>query len=83
MPRRSTVRAVTTIGIDMGKSTLHMVGLDSLGAIVLRERVSRVRIASRLANPPTCLIGIEAGMATHRWAKGGLMRLWQTSLISR
>jgi hypothetical protein len=26
MPRRSTVRAVTTIGIDMGKNTLHMVG---------------------------------------------------------
>lgn len=23
MPRRSTVRAVTTIGIDMGKNTLH------------------------------------------------------------
>ena len=29
MPRRSTVRAVTTIGNDMGKNTLHMVGLDS------------------------------------------------------
>src|SRR6516164_4169069 len=27
MPRMSTVRAVTTIGIDMGKNTLHMVGL--------------------------------------------------------
>ena len=38
MPRRSSVRAVTAIGIDMGKNTLHMVGLDSLGAIVLRER---------------------------------------------
>jgi hypothetical protein len=33
MPRRSTVRAVTTIGIDMGKNTFHIVGLDSLGAI--------------------------------------------------
>jgi hypothetical protein len=47
MPRRSTVRAVTTIGIDMGKNTLHLVGLDSLGAIVLRERVSRGRITSK------------------------------------
>src|SRR5215467_8183077 len=65
MPRGSTVRAVTTIGIDMGKNTLHMVGLDSLGAIVLRERVSRGRITSRLANLPPCLIGIEAGLATH------------------
>ena len=69
MPRTSTVRLVTAIGIDMGKNTLHMVGLDSLGAIVLRERVSRGRITSRLANLPPCLIGIEAGMATHYVAR--------------
>ena len=69
MPSRSTVRAVATIGIDMGKNTLHMVGLDSYGAIVLREKVSRGRIASRLANLPPCLIGIEAGMATHYVAR--------------
>jgi transposase len=69
MPRRSIVHGVTTIGIDMGKNTLHMVGLDTLGAIVLRERVSRGRITSRLANLPSCLIGIEAGMATHYVAR--------------
>ena len=34
------------------------------GAIVLREKVARGRIALRLANLPPCLIGIEAGMAT-------------------
>ena len=38
MPRTSTVHAVTTVGMDMGKNTLHMIGLDSHGAIVLRER---------------------------------------------
>ena len=69
MPRKSSVRIVTTIGIDMGKTTLHMVGLDSCGAIVLREKVSRGRIVSRLANQPSCLIGIEAGMATHYVAR--------------
>jgi transposase len=69
MPRTTTIHAVTAIGIDMGKSTLHMVGLDSSGAIVLRERVSRGRITSRLANLPPCLIGIEAGMATHYVAR--------------
>src|SRR4029079_9336781 len=63
MPHKSTVHAVTAIGIDMGKNTLHMVGLDLRGAIVLRERVSRGRVASRLANLQPCLIGIEAGMA--------------------
>ena len=29
MPRTATVHAVTAIGIDMGKNTLHMIGLDS------------------------------------------------------
>ena len=34
----------------MGKTTLHMIGLNSCGAIMLREKVSRGRVASRLAN---------------------------------
>jgi transposase len=55
--------------VDMGKNTLHMIGLDSRGAIVLREKVSRGRITSRLANLPCCLIGIEAGLATHYVAR--------------
>ena len=37
---------------------------DARGAIVLREKVARGRIALRLANLPPCLIGIEAGLAT-------------------
>ena len=46
-----------------------LVGLDSRGAIVLRERVSRGRITSRLANVTPCLIGIKAGLATHYVAR--------------
>ena len=57
--RKSTVDAVTAIGMDMGKTTLHMVGLNSRGAIVLREKVSRGSFASRLANLSPCLIGIS------------------------
>jgi transposase len=69
MPRTTTLHAVTTIGIDMDKNTLHLIGLDARGAIVLREKVARGRIALRLANLPPCLIGIEAGMATHYVAR--------------
>jgi transposase len=58
-----------TIGIDTGKNTLHVIGLDEKGAIVLREKVSRSRISARLVNVPRCLIGIEAGMATHYMAR--------------
>ena len=69
MPRTTTVHAMTAIGIVMGKNTLHMIGLDARGAIVLREKISRGRIAVRFANMPPCLIGIEAGLATHYVAR--------------
>src|SRR5882757_4100007 len=65
MPSKADTAVARTIGIDTGKNTLHMIGLNEKGAIVLREKVSRNRIAARLVNIPPCLIGIEAGMATH------------------
>jgi hypothetical protein len=37
----------------MGKSTLHMVGLNSSGAIVFREKVSRGRICIEICKPTT------------------------------
>ena len=58
-----------TIGIDTGKNTLHLIGLDDKGAIVLREKIARGRITARLDNVPRCLIGIEAGMTTHYVAR--------------
>ena len=65
MSRKTDTVIARTIGIDTGKNTLHLIGLDDSGAIVLREQLTRGRIAARLANVPQCLIGIEAGMATH------------------
>ena len=69
MPCKTEVAVARTIGIDTGKNTLHMVGLYQEGAIVLREKVSRTRIAARLVNVPRCLVGIEAGMASHHVAR--------------
>jgi transposase len=64
MSRQSNA-AIVTIGIDPGKNTLHLIGLDAQRKIVLREKVARDRIVARLANVPPCLVGIEAGMGTH------------------
>jgi len=68
MPKTDAV-AAHMIGIDTGKNMPHLIGLDEKGAIVLREKLSRGRIVARLANVPQCLIGIEAGMATHYIAR--------------
>ena len=69
MSHKTAATAAHTIGIDTGKNTLHLIGLDDQGAIILREKIARGRIAARLANVPRCLIGIEAGMATHYVAR--------------
>jgi transposase len=65
MSRKQPTSTIATIGIDPGKNTMHLVGLDTGGAIVLREKVARDKVVARLANVPPCLIGIEVGMGTH------------------
>jgi transposase len=50
MDGKATDSTVTTIGIDIGKNTFHLVGLDERGAIVLRQKLSRGQVAARLAN---------------------------------
>ena len=57
--------AVATMGIDIGKNSFHIVGLDRRGAIMLRQKWSRGQIEARLANVPPCLIGLEACVGAH------------------
>lgn len=65
MPRRNTAEAVATIGIDIGKNSFHLIGLDKRGAIVMQTKLSRLQLARRLANMPKCLIGMEACSGSH------------------
>ena len=44
-----------TVGIDIGKGSFHVVGLDARGAIVLRRRCSRKQLMRNVANLPPCL----------------------------
>ena len=53
MPQKSKAR-IAVIGIDIGKNSFHVVGLDKRGAIVLRQRWSRGQVETRLANVASC-----------------------------
>src|SRR5499427_661111 len=68
MPRQSK-DTVATLGIDIGKNTFHLVGLNKRGAIVLRQKLSRRQLESRLANLPPCLIGMEACVGAHHLSR--------------
>ena len=64
-----TTPIVATMGIDIGKNSFHVVGLDGRGAIVLRQKWSRSQIEARVANMPPCLIGMEACVGAHHLSR--------------
>jgi len=61
---------IAVIGIDIGKNSFHVVGLDDRGAIVLRQKWSRGQVEARFANMPPCLIGMEACVGAHHLSRG-------------
>src|SRR5258707_2080329 len=62
---QKTAGIITTIGIDLGKNTFHLIGFDQRGAIILKRKVSRGQLERRLTNIPSCLIGMEACSGSH------------------
>src|SRR4051794_4466525 len=65
MSHQTTTEAITTIGIDLGKNTFHLIGMDARGKILLRRKIARGQLQSCLANVPVCLIGMEACAGAH------------------
>ncbi len=57
------------MGIDIGKNSFHVIGLDRRGAIVLRQKWSRGQVDARLANMSPCLIGMEACVGAHHLSR--------------
>lgn len=56
---------VKVLGIDLGKTVFHLIGMDAHGKIVLKKRYSRSQLLKFLANTPACLIGMEASCGCH------------------
>src|SRR4030081_3494235 len=56
---------LNTIGIDLGKTVFHMVGLDLHGGVVVRKKFSRKQLLYFTANLKVELIGMEACGGSH------------------
>jgi transposase len=56
---------IVTLGIDLGKNSCSVVGLDESGAVVLRRRMRRQTILGFAAKLPTCVIAMEACCGAH------------------
>jgi transposase len=73
---------VSTLGIDLAKSTFSLHGVDANGAGVLRRGLSRAKLGELAAQLPPCLIGMEACSGAHQW-KPALSALELSELLSQ
>src|SRR5512134_2882837 len=65
----SVISEIAVVGIDIGKTSFHVIGLDHRGTVVLRQRWSRNQVEARFANMPSCLIGMEACVGAHHLSR--------------
>src|SRR6202142_212600 len=56
---------IHSVGIDLGKTTFHLVALGSAGKVLVRKKFSRKQLLAYTANMPASLIGMEACAGAH------------------
>jgi transposase len=56
---------IAVLGIDLGKNSCSVVGLDAAGRVVLRRRLSREGVVKLAAGLPGCTVAMEACCGAH------------------
>ena len=69
MNQQHSQRATTVLGIDLGKRTFHLYGVDRHGQVTIWKKLSRPRLLAFMENLPTCLVAMEACGGAHDWAR--------------
>lgn len=60
-----TKTPIATLGIDLGKNSCSVAGLDASGAVVLRRRPTREAAVKFVAALPACVVAMEACCGAH------------------
>jgi transposase len=63
------MQAITTIGLDIGKSVFQVHGVDAGGNVVFRRQLKRRYMLAFFQKLPPCLVGIEACASSHYWSR--------------
>ena len=59
------ILVISSVGIDLGKTTFHLVALGEQGKVLLRKKFSRKQLLIYTAKLQAALIGIEACSGAH------------------
>ena len=77
---------ITVLGIDLGKNSCSLVGLDATGRVVLRRRTRRESVIAFGAQLPSCVVAMEACCGAHHMgrtlaAQGHTVRLMSPEYV--
>ena len=56
---------IAVLGIDLGKNSCSVAGLDMNGAVVLRRRMTREGLVAFASKLPACIVAMEACCGSH------------------
>src|SRR5215207_7417402 len=57
--------AIAVLGIDLGKNSCSVAGLDGTGRVVLRRRLTRESVVRLAGTLPACVVAMEACCGAH------------------
>lgn len=60
---------VSVLGIDLGKNSCSVVGLDATGKVVVRRRMRRDTVITYAAGLPACVVAMEAYCGAHHMGR--------------
>jgi transposase len=77
---------IAVLGIDLGKNSCSLVGLDQNGAVVMRRRMRPGSIAAFTRSLPACIVAMEACCGAHHLgrllvAQGHTVRLMSPEYV--
>ena len=78
--------AIAVLGVDLGKNSCSVVGLDPAGKVVLRRRMRRETVIGFASSLPSCIVGMEACCGAHHMgralaAQGHTIRLMSPEYV--
>jgi hypothetical protein len=63
--RRIIDMQIRSVGIDLGKTTFHLVALGASGKVLVKKKFTQKQLLAFTANMQTSLIGLEACSRAH------------------
>ena len=56
---------IRSVGIDLGKTTFHLVSLGAAGKVIVRKKFNQKQLLAYTAKVPASLVGLEACSGAH------------------